>query len=155
MDEAICKAEEDKSITGGQTWNERKMLHARHFYAFLVPPRKETAMNNFCFASLLSTDRGRVGSLAGATRRGPRKGLFKPSHRQSPGASRSKSTYELHELFGVGSGSQLGCEPVTARSAVRRNGRRPRDAVRSQASSSFNVLAIFIIMDCHRVREIG
>lgn len=163
----FTKAEEDKSITGGQTWGNWMSCEKRcmlwHFYAFFRISwllRRKTAqwnLNLYVFSPFVCilTDRSRLGCLAGASRRRPGKRLLESSHRQSSGAARAESTHQLHELFRDGSRGELGCKLVAPRRSFRRNVRRHCHAVWPQKSSSFNVLAIFVVMDFNRVREIS
>lgn len=163
----FTKAEEDKSITGGQTWKNWMSCENvacsdtfMHFCRILLLLRRKTAQWNlnlyFFFPFVCGlTDRSRLGCLTGASRRRPGKRLLKSSHRQSPGAARAESTHQLHELLGDGSRGELGSELIAPRRSFRRDVWRNCDAIWAQKSSSFNVLAIFIIMDFNRVREIS
>lgn len=97
-------------------------------------------------------DRGGAGSLARATRRRPREGLLQPGHRQPTGTPLQEPAHELHQLLSDRPGGQLGRESLSTRRTLRRHVRRPRHAVRPQTSLSFNVPAVFVIVDFNRVR---
>lgn len=134
------------------------MLHARRFPCILMgrtfidffDERPQIKHKSFS----RPTDYCRFGCVAGTACRGLRKRLLKPSDCQSTGASRAKPPLKLHGFFGVRSRGVMGCEFVAARRALRWHVRRTGDAVRPQTSSSFNVLAVFIVVDFNSVREV-